>query len=80
MPPANTNDQGPYLPPGTKVRFDGSDAGPEFGVVVHCWMNEEFGGYDCYVACFGSELPLGGPREKPYVLKYFARPLTVVSQ
>jgi hypothetical protein len=59
------NDQGmigPFLPAGTTVRYDGLvEGGPEFGIVVHCWMNEDIGAYDCYVAFFGSELPDGPP-------------------
>jgi hypothetical protein len=52
---------GPFLPVGTRVRYDGlEEGGPEFGVIVHCWMNEEIGGYDCYVAFFGNEFPTSG--------------------
>jgi hypothetical protein len=69
-----------FLAAGTKVRYDGlAEGGPEFGVVVHCWMNEEIGGYDCYVAFFGAEFPSGRPKEKPYVLRYAASSLGVVS-
>jgi hypothetical protein len=63
---------GPLLPAGTRVRYDGLDKGPEFGVVVHCWMNEEIGGYDCYVAFFGKEFPSGQPKQRPYLLRYAA--------
>jgi hypothetical protein len=82
--PTMRNDQTavePFLPAGTKVRYDGlQEGGPEFGVVVHCWMNEEAGGYDCYVAFFGNEFPSGSPRHVPYVLRYAASSLDVVEQ
>jgi hypothetical protein len=72
---------GPFLPVGTKVRYDGlGEGGPEFGVVVHCWMSHEIGGYDCYVAFFGNEFPDGHPKQKPYVLRYAASSLNVVSK
>jgi hypothetical protein len=72
---------GPFLPAGTKVRYGGlEEDGPEFGVVVHCWMSEEIGGYDCYVAFFGNEFPSGRPKQKPYVLRYAASSLNVVSE
>jgi hypothetical protein len=78
------NDQAaidPLLPVGTKVRYDGlQDGGPEFGVVVHCWMSEELGGYDCYVAFFGNEFPSGRPKQKPYVLRYAASSLNIVRE
>ncbi|CCD93483.1 conserved hypothetical protein [Bradyrhizobium sp. ORS 375] len=68
-----------YLPPGTDVRYDGrQDGGPEYGVVVHCWFEPEIGGYDCYVAFFGSERPPGKPDSKPYILHYAATSLTAV--
>jgi hypothetical protein len=70
-----------FLPAGTKVRLDGlQEGGPEFGVVVHCWMSDEIGGYDCYVAFFGDEFPSGAPNQKPYVLRYAASSLDVVSE
>jgi hypothetical protein len=78
------NDQdttGPFLPAGTKVRYDGLvDGGPEFGIVVHCWMSEDIEAYDCYVAFFGSEFPNGSPRTKPYVLRYAASSLRVIEE
>jgi hypothetical protein len=56
---------GPFLPPGTAVRLDGlQEGGPEYGVLVHCWFEDEMGAYDCYVAFFGNELPTGKPAEK----------------
>jgi hypothetical protein len=68
-----------FLPVGTKVRYDGTGQS-EFGVVVHCWMSDEIGGYDCYVAFFGNEFPSGPPKQKPYVLRYAAFSLNVVSE
>jgi hypothetical protein len=68
-----------FLPVGTKVRYDGTGQS-EFGVVVHCWMSEEIGVYDCYVAFFGNEFPSGPPKQKPYVLRYAALSLNVVSE
>jgi hypothetical protein len=68
-----------YISPGTRVRYDGLDEGdPEYGVVVHCWDDDEIGGHDCYVAFFGSALPEGRPEQKPYVLRYAATSLNVV--
>jgi len=72
---------GPYLPPGTRVRNDGlEEGGPEYGVVVHCWLEEEIDGYDCYVAFFGNEQPIGKPAEKPYILRYASTSLTVIGE
>jgi hypothetical protein len=68
-----------FLPIGTKVRYDGSGQ-PEFGVVVYCWMSEDIRGYDCYVAFFGNEFPSGPPQQRPYVLRYAASSLDVVSE
>jgi hypothetical protein len=70
---------GPKLPAGTLVRYDGLEDGPEYGVVVHCWFNDEIQCYDCYVAFFGSELPTGKPNDKPYVLRYASMSLTVIN-
>ena len=71
---------GPYLPPGTPVRNDGLDeGGPEYGVVVHCWLEQEIDGYDCYVAFFGNEPPTGKPAKMPYILRYASTSLTVVN-
>ncbi len=72
------NTSGPYLPPGTPVRHDGlQHGGPEYGIVVHCWLDDEISAYDCYVAFFGDEQPTGKPAEKPYVLRYASTSLTV---
>ena len=70
---------GPYLPAGTHVRYDGlDDGGPEYGVVVHCWLDVEIDGHDCYVAFFGNQQPTGKPTEKPYILRYASASLTVI--
>lgn len=69
-----------YLLPGTAVRYDGVEDGvPEYGVVVHCWLEEEIGGYDCYVAFFGSRHPAVRPAHKPYILRYASTSLTVLT-
>ena len=65
------------LKPGTKVRFDGGENPVECGVVVHCWFEEEIGGYDCYVAFFGTRFPNDKPDEV-YVLRYAAKSLEVI--
>jgi hypothetical protein len=72
-----------YLEPGTRVRLDSlvnddDQTTPEFGVVVHCWLDAGIGMFDCYVAFFGDELPVGEPAEAPYVLRYGATSLTVL--
>jgi len=72
------------IAPGTKVRLDSlvdDDEVPtsEFGVIVYCWLDDEIGMVDCYVAFFGAELPNGKPSEQPYVLRYAATSLTVLA-
>jgi hypothetical protein len=71
------------IPAGTRVCLDSLVNGDdertsEFGVVVHCWLDEEIGVFDCYVAFFGDGFPDGKPSEKPYVLRYAATSLTVL--
>ncbi len=66
-----------YLVPGTKVRHDyywnGEESiTSEFGIVVHCWLDDEIGMFDCLIAFFGDALPTGEPAKKPYVLRYAA--------
>ena len=72
-----------YLHPGTKVRLDsvnGNDrVTSEYGVVVHCWENQELGFHDCYVAFFGDAMQSGQPAEKPYILRYAAISLTTIA-
>ena len=70
---------GRFIPAGTKVRYDGTGE-PEFGIVVHCWMNDDIRGYDCYVAFFGNEYPSGPPQHIPYILRYAAQSLDVLEQ
>jgi hypothetical protein len=67
-----------YLSPGTYVRYDGMEDGPEFGVVIHCWHNEQILGYDCYVAFFGSAIPKEDISEDLYILRFAATSLTIV--
>ncbi len=72
---------GPFLPPGTRVRYDGLiEGGPEFGVVIHCWLDAEIDMHDCLVAFFGNEMPSGEPRESPYILRYASTSLVVQPQ
>lgn len=68
-----------YLAPGTKVRLNsGPSEGPEYGVVIHCWDDDEIQAWDCYVGFFGASFPTGKPREKPYVLRYAVTSLDVI--
>lgn len=72
-----------YLAPGTRVRLgDGvinDELIPaEFGVVVLCWQDEEFGFFDCYVAFFGDAIPAGKPKDVPYMLRYASTSLTAL--
>ena len=70
-----------YIPPGTLVRYDGlREGGPEYGIVIHCWQDEEHHFYDCFVAFFGKSPPQGQPDGAPYVLRYFATSLTVIDE
>lgn len=71
--------------PGTRVRLDSfvngdDETTPEFGVVVHSWLDDEIGMFDCYVAFFGAEFPEGKPSEMPYVLRYASTSLTVLAE
>ena len=73
-----------YLHPGTRVRLDSfvngnAQATSEYGVVVHCWEDQEHGFHNCYVAFFGNAMPSGQPTEKPYILRYAAISLTTLS-
>ena len=72
-----TTDQ--YLRPGTKVRNDGLiEGGPEYGVVVYCWLNEETNFFDCHVAFYGNSFPDGEPSNPRYVLRYASTSLVVI--
>lgn len=66
-----------FIPAGTPVRFDGPETGPEYGVVVSCWHDDEIQDWDCYVAFFGDAMPLGKPTNV-YVLRYASVCLDVV--
>jgi hypothetical protein len=72
------------IPAGTRVRLDSfvnddDEITSEFGVVVHCWLDNAMGVFDCYVAFFGDSFPNGEPSEVPYVLRYASTSLTVQS-
>ncbi len=72
-----------YLKPGTRVRLDAfinddDETTPEFGIVVHCWLEQSIGMFDCYVAFFGPKMPAGQPADAPYILRYAATSLTVL--
>lgn len=69
---------GSYLSPGTRVRYDGT-GDSEYGIVVHCWINDEIQAYDCYIAFFGEQFPEGAPKFIPYILRYASTSLAVVS-
>ena len=73
-----------YLAPGTRVRLDShlngsDDLTTEVGIVVHCWLSDEMGLYDCYVAFFGDHFPSGQPSVKPYILRYASGSLITVA-
>jgi hypothetical protein len=73
-----------FIPSGTRVRLDSlvnedGEPTPEFGVVVHCWLDDKIGMFDCYVAFFGDKFPDGQPPEEPYVLRYAATSLTALA-
>ncbi len=76
-----TSDDYPLMP-GTKVRrdaiWDDDTVRSEFGIVIHCWYEDEIAGYDCYVAFFGDTYPAAKPLDKPYVLRYSTASLTVL--
>ena len=67
------------LAAGTRVRFaNGPDDRPEFGTVIHCWVDEECWFHNCCVAFFGNELPSGNPPMRPSVLRYATTSLEVL--
>ena len=73
------NASGPYLPPGKSVRYDDFvGGGPEYGIVVHCWLDDQINAHDRYVAFFGDEQPIGKPLEKPYILRYASISPTII--
>jgi hypothetical protein len=59
---------------GQKVRHISTN---EVGVVVWLWA-DRYGDVDAYVAFFGTEFPSDPPKEKPYVLRYFASSLVPI--
>lgn len=72
-----------FLAPGTRVRrdaeWDDGEAKSEFGVVIHCWKDEQINMFDCYVAFFGFDgFPTDKPAEKPSVFRYAAASLMPV--
>jgi len=72
-----------FLPAGTKVvreAYFNEDTSltAEYGVIVHCWLNDEISAYDCYVAFFGTNPPSVQQGEKPYVLRYASESLKVL--
>lgn len=69
---------GPYLKPGTKVRLDSrSDGVVEYGIVIHCWMDESIEAYDCHVALYENGIPEGKPDQRPEIYRYAALSLKV---
>lgn len=65
------------LIPGCKVKLISSG---EVGIVIHSWVNEELATIDCHIAFYGSEFPIGQPKKPPYVLRYLASSLEIVSE
>jgi hypothetical protein len=66
-----------YLAPGTRVRRDVfvndyDYTTSEFGVLVHCWLDNEIGNSNCLIAFFSDAFPGSKPDEKSYVLRYAA--------
>jgi len=56
---------------GQKVKLKSTK---EVGIVTWLWKDEH-GDTDAYVAFFGKKFPRGVPKEKPYVLRYYASSL-----
>ncbi len=76
-----------FIPPGTRVAYHAiwhenrvETPKSEYGVVVHCWLNDEIGMYDCIIAFFGDAFPDGYPTEKPYILRYAAVSLDEIAE
>lgn len=81
MAPDGTLHGDRYLAPGTRVCLEhrqNDEISPEYGVVVHCWHDDQLQGYDCYVAFFGDGFPPTMPPEKPYILRYSASTLATI--
>ncbi len=64
------------IEPGIRVKQ--RDTG-ECGVIVYSWYNNELEAEDYYVAFFGDSFPKGKPEDTPYVLRYAASSLEVIS-
>ena len=70
-----------YLPPGTRVTYDGlvGEAGAvECGTVVDCWRDEMLQAWDCRVAFYGPGWPADPDGAETYTLRYLATSLEVV--
>lgn len=73
------------LAPGAKVRRDyrlgGETPAVEYGVAAHCWIDPQSGLQDCQIVFFGDRPPpVGAPAAETYVLRYFARGLTLLDE
>jgi len=64
---------------GSIVKYDGAGKS-EYGIVVQTYWDQ--GDLDCYVAFWGDSIPTMDetkpPKEKPYVLRYYAVSLELV--
>lgn len=71
-----------YIAPGTRVCIDwvGEDGKPrpEYGIMVHCWLDPVMGLYDCLFASFGDALPDGCPEDRPGIFQYTAASFRVI--
>lgn len=54
------------------------DGSVEVGVVVHLCMSDNGCDQDAYVAFFGESFPVGAPKEKPYILRYYVSALQLL--
>jgi hypothetical protein len=52
---------------------------PEYGVVVHCWLDPDIDFHECHIAFYGDELPTGAHKKPPYILRYSSNSLTVLA-
>lgn len=52
--------------------------GPDYGTVLHSWLDEDIGAHGCYVTVFDDKQPMGKPVQKPYILRYVSTSLTVI--
>lgn len=65
-----------YIEPGTKVKLTGTG---EYGIVVHCWYSQEIHDFDCYIAFSGTSFPDRQTQFKPYILRYAAASLEILT-